>query len=99
MSAVQQPPSPIGDYRIYKYPLILTDCQIVMMPVGARVLSAKEQRGELCVWAMVDASQQQQQLSMRITIVGTGNPLPESDMGSFVDTVVTNRHVWHVYAR
>lgn len=38
---------------IYKYQLFTKD-QIIHMPKGAKILSAAEQKGYACIWALVD---------------------------------------------
>lgn len=41
--------------RIYKYELkIQGGEQVIEMPAGARILTAKLQRGKPCIWAIVD---------------------------------------------
>lgn len=39
---------------VWKYTLKATSSQIVEMPAGAKVLYAREQWREVCVWALVD---------------------------------------------
>lgn len=40
--------------RIFKYPLEVTDSQVIDMPRGARILCVQVQRGQPCIWALVD---------------------------------------------
>lgn len=86
--------------KIFKYELEITDFQEIEMPIGALVISAKEQNGKLCIWAEVDLRIKTTK-SKKIAIVGTGNPV-EFSIGvydySFVDTVIMSYGlVWHVY--
>jgi len=86
--------------RIFKYELKITDSQKIDMPIGARLLSAKEQDGKLMVWALVDLRCANK--PKEIMIVGTGHPI-EFAVGeyslNFVDTVVmSNGFVWHIFA-
>ena len=85
------------NYQIWRFPLELTDSQNVLMPSDSKILSVKEQHGQLFLWAMVDGTGRP--IRRRITIVGTGTPLPGSDMGKFIDSVVMDNFVWHVFAR
>ena len=84
--------------KIYKYTLEITDQQTVMLPPGSRVLSAKEQNGALCMWAMVDPAGANSE-SYTFYIVGTGNPMSMPPDAVFVDTVVMSYIplVWHVF--
>lgn len=86
--------------RIFKYPLVVTDEQTVRMP-GARpkILSAQVQNGTICLWALVDAASPVIS-DVKISIFGTGNPLPEN-VGTmvFIDTVQLHGGslVFHVF--
>jgi hypothetical protein len=79
---------------IWKYTLALTDVQVVPMPADAVMLSVANQRGSLCLWAMVDPSQGM--ASRTIEIFGTGHVLPPA-VRSFIGTVVMDEFVWHVF--
>lgn len=84
---------------IYKYPLQITDHQLVKMPLDSDVLSVDEHRGQLCLWAMVDP-QSRDVIQRRIEIIGTGNPIPELQSifrRQFIGTVVMDPFVWHVF--
>jgi hypothetical protein len=81
---------------IHKYPLEITDRQRFFVPRGARLLTAQNQRGTLCLWAEVDTAATSEY--REALVVGTGNPLPD-DFAQF-DYVGTAQHgplVWHVY--
>lgn len=84
---------------IWKFNLVITDMQEVVMPDGAELLSVANQRGVLCLWAMVDPLKEKR--PRYIEIVGTGNPMPV-DMGvdrKFIGTAVVDPFVWHVFER
>lgn len=86
--------------RIFKYQLEIIGSQKIDMPIGSQILSAKEQGGQLCVWALVDFRNTNK--PKEIMIVGTGNEI-DFAIGyygmNFVDTVVmSNGLVWHVFA-
>ena len=80
--------------NIFKYQL-QRGGQTFQMPSGAQILSAQFQRGELCLWALVD---ERAKLEMRsFVVLGTGQPTTlnlrhistvQSDDQSFV---------WHIF--
>ena len=95
---------------IYKYSLTLTDHQLVAMPQGAQPLSIQFQRGQLCLWALVDTNAEMKQVDFFIR--GTGHEVdfkvnvpgmvsigdPEQHF-KFVGTVQAHGGalVWHVF--
>jgi hypothetical protein len=85
--------------KIYKYPLQLTDEQVVQMPGGAKILStALDPRGNLCVWALVNP--ELEMVDRLFMIIGTGNPTPDCiEWAEFVGTVRQEVFMWHVFWR
>jgi hypothetical protein len=81
---------------IHKYPLYVTDMQVVMMPVGARILSVDNQRDMLTLWAEVDTEAPSE--GRVIHVAGTGNPLNAPSDSDFIGTVQMGQFVWHIYA-
>jgi hypothetical protein len=83
---------------IFKHVLQITDTQYVMLPKGAAILSVGEQRNAVCVWFVCDSDNQLTERH-RFDIYGTGNPMPEGDLGAFLGTVLTHDQnlVWHVF--
>lgn len=59
---------------IYKYPLAVTDEQIVDLPGQAVPLSVQVQHGTPCLWAMVDTDLRSEKLIVRT--FGSVHPLP-----------------------
>lgn len=51
---------------------------VVSMPLGAEVLTAREQADTLCVWARVDPDEKRV-VKRRFTVCGTGHPAPFTD--------------------
>lgn len=91
---------------IWKYPLGITDRQVVRMPRDAEILSVQVQGRHLCLWAMVDGDSPLEDRSIRI--FGTGNPIDDwvgnpideyDDIGRFVfvGTAQMGPFVWHVF--
>jgi hypothetical protein len=83
---------------IYKYRLPFTGPGVVYMPQGARILSAHEQRNEVCVWAAVDTSRPIVQ--HKLAVLGTGDDSAYVwSVGRFIDTVLLDGgvFVFHVF--
>lgn len=83
--------------KIYKYGLELEDEQTIEMPLDAQILSVANQRGVLCLWAMVIPGIAMEKRT--IEIIGTGNPIASriSGIKKFIGTVVIEPFVWHVF--
>lgn len=85
--------------RIYKYPIRVSDEQIVTMPANARPLSTGyDATGGLCIWALVNP----EEAAVRRTVIihGTGHPANDVENDyKFLGTVVDERLqlVWHVF--
>jgi len=82
---------------IWKYELKITDRQKVRMPVVSDLLSVANQRGSLCLWAMVDPANANT-VERDIEIIGTGNPMPDGRR-TFIGSAVIDPFVWHVFER
>jgi hypothetical protein len=84
---------------IYKYSLTITDRQVVKLPQGATILSVKEVRGELALYALVSPDPTIKVGAVVIRIFGTGNPIDTDFDGLyFLDSVpMSDGYVWHVY--
>jgi hypothetical protein len=87
------------EFRIYKYPLAVTDVQTVELPENATVLSVQAQGNELVFWARVDIKAQIKPRVFRV--IGTGHPIPDAAYLNYVDTVVLEARagslIWHVF--
>lgn len=84
---------------IFKYPLEITDEQIIELPIEAKVLSVGEQNGGLFLWAIIDTEKTQTR-KYKFLIVGTGNEMPEAadnELHRFIGTVQIKPYVWHVF--
>lgn len=80
---------------IYKYQLELSAVQGVSMPEGAEILSAANQRGSVCIWAIVDPKAEPK--TRLIEVFGTGHILPGAKSRRFIGTVLAEPFVWHVF--
>lgn len=81
--------------QIWKFPLKVTDTQIVSVPIGGKVLSVDTQGGVICLWIMVDPSAEKE--NRKFAIIGTGNPMTVVDHQKFIGTVQTPPFVWHIF--
>lgn len=72
---------------IWKFPLKLTDRQMIKMPSGAKLLSVQMQGDQAMLWAQVDTERTMVQRS--IVVYGTGTEMQKShaDFAEFIDTV------------
>lgn len=83
---------------IYKYPLLVTDMQVLQLPMGAQLLSVIEQAGTLMLYALVDPTYAKSPRT--ILIVGTGNAEPYiCSIDRFIGTVKQGPLVWHVWEK
>ncbi len=79
---------------IYKYNLSCEDITQLRVPSDFQVLSVQEQRGELCIWALVDNDRVK---DIRVFhVYGTGDKFEASDM-IHIGTVQMGVLVWHVF--
>lgn len=72
---------------IYKYPLNSVTTQTLTLPIGATILSVKNVKESICVYAVVD-NQQKTSKDVEILILGTGqrwNGIVDTYL--FLDTV------------
>jgi len=85
------------NWTIYKYELIITDEQIIDMPIDATILSVHKQNNKLCLWVKVNPDVKYTE-ERCIHIYGTGNPI-FIKKEIFIGTVVFEEHgaVWHVF--
>lgn len=56
---------------VYKYPLLILDEQEVELPFGAHILTVDVQRGEPCLWALVESTEHK---TPRKVLIGQQHP-------------------------
>ena len=86
--------------RVYKAVLELTDVQIIRVARGAKPLSVQVQGEVPCIWFMTDI--EQPDAVATVSIVGTGNPVPDDILAEqFIGTVQLygGQLVFHVFWR
>ncbi len=83
--------------RIYKYNLLVSDSQMVSLPLDSEILSVQMQGDSLMMWCLVDTNKASEQII--INIFGTGNPIDNDFKGLFIDTFQMNGGslVFHVF--
>lgn len=84
---------------IWKAPLNGVDEQTIQVPVGADLLSAREQGDGICVWYRCDPAQETKE-ARTILIRGTGHMnVPGAEAARFLGTVslLSGRLIFHVF--
>lgn len=81
---------------IHKFLLEIIDEQKIMMPKGAEILDVQVQRGEACVWALVNTNEEP--IPHHFTVVGTGQALGAYlSLGKYIATFQAGSFVGHVF--
>jgi len=83
--------------KIYKYQLIITDEQEIMIPRNSVFLHVGVQDGILCAWFAVNPDADLE--PVKFAVVGTGNPFEYYKMTRFLGTVQMPPFVWHVFTQ
>jgi hypothetical protein len=86
-------------HTIWKYVLEVTNFQIVSVPLGAKVLSAMEQYGQICLWCLVDSNCLGKE-ACPVWIHGTGTSITNATtQGRFVSSVPLEggQLIFHVF--
>jgi len=67
----------------------------INMPIGAKILTAQMQNGQLYLWALVDDIPDE--FEQRVfTLYGTGALILE-DPGTYITTIQDNEYAWHIF--
>lgn len=69
---------------IWKFPLQMKGFQTIEMPEGAKILSVQPQGESVCLWALVESTNQMERRG--IVIVGTGHDCEWRNLDQFIDT-------------
>lgn len=82
---------------VYKYPLVVTDRQLVKMPKEAKILTVQVQNGEPQMWALVNPDNETEEVPIRIH--GTGHNIPDADRLAYIGTFQMPRYglVFHAF--
>jgi len=80
---------------IWKYPLDITDAQVLDIPMYSEPLSVGSQDGKLVLWVLVDPDNDLRPCT--IWIRGTGHDAMGLNRRHFVGTAQMDGFVWHVF--
>lgn len=80
---------------IYKYPLQVTDSQIINLPIDYKILTVQEQNGIPCMWGMVDYKNQA--LPVEFVTYGTGHPVERTGLEYISTYQLPSGLVFHVF--
>ena len=85
--------------KIYKYVLVITDNQIVELPIDSKIIHVAEQSGKLCIWVEIYSNSSESRSEPRtILSKGTGPEYEEDGREEHIGTVLMSSGlVWHVY--
>ena len=86
--------------KIYKYPLEITDAQMIEIPEGAEVLTVQLQEETPCLWAKVSPANKL--VKYRVRIIGTGHAIYDDEtLGKYVGTflIKEDKGVFHVWIK
>lgn len=84
--------------RIFKYELIVANHSKLCLPAGTKILSVQTQQDKVCLWAVVDESQEDLCL-LDIFMYATGQNVSDKDLEDkrFAGTVQLGELVYHVF--
>lgn len=85
--------------KIFKYPIEVVDAQVLVLPLGAKVLSAIAQGDDLVVYALVEPTVEFKK-NIEIRIIGTGHDITfDLQKFKFLNSISTwgGRLIWHVF--
>ena len=82
--------------RVFKYDIERTDFQQIKMHSVEAFLHVGVQHGKLRIWALVDVESDQS--TVRLYVVGTGNPTVLTGNEVFIGTCFDGPFVWHVFS-
>lgn len=84
--------------RIYKYPLSVTDEQVVLLPTGAQILTVQAQCDNVCLWAMVNPTSPNSE-AITIRIHGTGHEISDPERLEYINTfqLYNGKLVFHAF--
>lgn len=82
---------------VFKYPLEITNRQIIKMPLNSKILSIQTQKGKLQLWALVHLDNEM--VEREILIYGTGHKQEDIHENTYIGTVLMyqNQLVWHIF--
>ena len=80
---------------IFKFELKITDRQLLFLTEGATVISIGNQRGNLCLWVLLDPEATTKPIT--IAVIETGHPINKDTKMKHLGSAVIEPFVWHVF--
>jgi hypothetical protein len=86
------------ELKVYKYVIPVVDEPVIIMPLSAKLLHVHNQRGEICLWALVNPEDREVG-ARRFRVAGTGHPISQGENLDYIGTVHMDggRLVFHVF--
>jgi hypothetical protein len=81
--------------KIWKFPLVIIDYQMVEMPHFSEPIAVQMQHGELTLWALVEPTSPLR--AKRIAVHGTGHNVPAGEKYIGTAQMAGGELVWHVF--
>jgi len=83
---------------VYKYLANIGDTTILMLPRGAKILTAQKQGQHICFWAL-HSHEATAIEARRILRVGTGHPFEDTKEYQYIGTVqeLEGSLIWHYF--
>jgi len=87
-------------HRIYKYPVMITDEQLIKnVPSNYKIMKAAFQGDQLCLWIMINTDDYLT-TDICLHIYGTGHDIPDDISNlTYIDSVQSLSFVWHVFEK
>lgn len=90
-------------FTIWKYPLEITDKQIIHLPIGSMPLSVIGQGHDIYLYVRLNNRRQTEESQFEVYIHGTGHQIDEEEAfnSSFMGTVILldGKLIFHVFIR
>jgi len=72
--------------KVFKYQFVANDYVTFGLPIGAEILTVQEQKGNLCLWALVDPNEHWIENRV-IRMAGTGHPIDDVAQYRYINTI------------
>lgn len=86
-------------HTIYKYKLQTLHNQTIEMPVNSKILCAKKQGEDICLWALVEVVNRDIKEPVKLHIFGTGWDIENYEDLEYIGTffVDSGTYVFHIF--
>lgn len=104
MSSITENAKSTERRAVWKWPLRLDTAgtpEAIRVPVGTEFLTAQLQGSQICVWGLVNPTQDKRRTEVRfLEVIGTGQPIAAEVSRVFIGTIVFGPElVLHVFER